>query len=175
MRLLLIIFDGLGDRPAVELDRQTPLEAARTPNLDRLAKTGARFQHCYSQPLCTPSRVQIMTGKYNYRNYTNFGKLRTDQVTFANILEKAGYAAREADKAMPEGGDEQAEARQWKHKLIVSSVFTAPLLVLAMSHGTITFPGAFPGMEWVQLLLTLPVIFYGGSQFYRSAWAAARH
>ena len=89
----------------------------------------------------------------------------------ARAVEKAGYAAREADKDMPEGGDEQAEARQWKRKLIVSGVFTAPLLVLAMSHGTITFPG----MEWVQLLLTLPVIFYGGSQFYRSAWAAARH
>ena len=89
----------------------------------------------------------------------------------ARAVEKAGYAAREADQSMPEGGDEQAEARQWKRKLIVSGVFTAPLLVLAMSHGTITFPG----LEWVQLLLTLPVIFYGGSQFYRSAWAAARH
>ena len=89
----------------------------------------------------------------------------------ARAVEKAGYAARETDKGVPEGGDEQAEARQWKRKLIVSGVFTAPLLVLAMSHGTITFPG----MEWVQLLLTLPVIFYGGSQFYRSAWAAARH
>ncbi len=93
----------------------------------------------------------------------------------ARAVEKAGYAARETGKAMPEGGDEQAEARQWKRKLIVSGVFTAPLLVLAMSHGTIAFPGAFPGTEWVQLLLTLPVIFYGGSQFYRSAWASARH
>ena len=93
----------------------------------------------------------------------------------ARAVEKAGYAARETDRAMPEGGDEQAEARQWRRKLIISGVFTAPLLVLAMSHGTIAFPGAFPGTEWVQLLLTLPVIFYGGSQFYRSAWAAARH
>ena len=89
----------------------------------------------------------------------------------ARAVEKAGYAARETDRAMPEGGDEQAEAQQWRRKLIVSGVFTAPLLVLAMSHGRI----AFAGMEWVQLLLTLPVIFYGGSQFYRSAWAAARH
>ena len=63
------------------------------------------------------------------------------------------------------------KARQWKTKLIVSSIFTVPLLVLAMSHGTI----AFPGMEWLQLFLTLPVLLYGGSQFYRSAWAAARH
>ncbi|MBD3275438.1 MAG: sulfatase-like hydrolase/transferase, partial [Candidatus Marinimicrobia bacterium] len=44
----------------------------RTPALDTLADEGARFEHCYSQPLCTPSRVKIMTGKYNFRNYTTF-------------------------------------------------------------------------------------------------------
>ena len=36
----------------------------QTPHLDRLAATGMRFEHCYSQPLCTPSRVKIMTGIY---------------------------------------------------------------------------------------------------------------
>lgn len=40
MRLLVIFFDGLGDRPAPELDGRTPLEAAHTPNLDRLAAEG---------------------------------------------------------------------------------------------------------------------------------------
>jgi len=33
-----------------------------TPNIDRLAANGLRFEHCYSQPLCTPSRIKIMTG-----------------------------------------------------------------------------------------------------------------
>ena len=47
----------------------------QTPVLDKLAATGVRFEHCYSQPLCTPSRVQIMTGIYNVRNYTAFGVL----------------------------------------------------------------------------------------------------
>lgn len=63
-----------------------------TPHLDRLARGGIRFRHAYSQPICTPSRVQIMTGKYNHQNYTVFGKLRTDQVTFGNLLRDAGYA-----------------------------------------------------------------------------------
>ena len=40
----------------------------RTPVLDKLAAEGMRFEHGYSQPLCTPSRVQIMTGIYNVRN-----------------------------------------------------------------------------------------------------------
>ena len=40
MRILLIVFDGLGDRPAPELGGLTPLEAAHTPNLDRFAREG---------------------------------------------------------------------------------------------------------------------------------------
>ncbi len=64
----------------------------QTPNLDRLANQGIRFEHCYSQPLCTPSRVKIMTGKYNYRNYEDFGYLNPKEITFANLLKEAGYA-----------------------------------------------------------------------------------
>jgi arylsulfatase A len=63
-----------------------------TPNLDRLAAEGIRFDHCYSQPLCTPSRVKIMTGQYNFRNYEDFGYLNPNQKTFANLLKDAGYA-----------------------------------------------------------------------------------
>lgn len=64
----------------------------RTPVLDELAQTGMRFDHCYSQPLCTPSRVQIMTGQYNLRNYKAFGILDPGETTFAHLLKKSGYA-----------------------------------------------------------------------------------
>lgn len=64
----------------------------RTPVLDGLAKNGVRFEHCYSQPLCTPSRVQIMTGIYNVRNYVKFGLLDRNETTFAHLLKTAGYA-----------------------------------------------------------------------------------
>jgi len=63
----------------------------RTPHLDALAKTGVRFTNCYSQPLCTPSRVKIMTGKYNFRNYTEFGALDPEEKTFGHLMQKAGY------------------------------------------------------------------------------------
>ena len=63
-----------------------------TPNLDRLAATGARFEHCYVQPLCTPTRVQLMTGQYNVRNYVQFGLLEKSQTTFAQLFRNAGYA-----------------------------------------------------------------------------------
>lgn len=64
----------------------------QTPNLDHLAENGVRFEHCYSTPLCTPSRVKIMTGKYNFRNYTAFGYLDPGEKTFGNLLKEAGYS-----------------------------------------------------------------------------------
>lgn len=63
----------------------------RTPALDSLANKGIRFTHAVSQPLCTPSRVKIMTGKYNFRNYEYFGYLNPNQKTFGHLFKDAGY------------------------------------------------------------------------------------
>jgi Cu+-exporting ATPase len=87
-------------------------------------------------------------------------------------IDEAGYEAREAEAGHSHGADDsEEEAREWKGKLIVSAIFTLPLLVIAMSHGAISFPG----VHWVQLALALPVVIYGGGKFYRLAWSAARH
>ncbi len=64
----------------------------KTPTLDELAATGVRFEHGYSQPLCTPSRVKIMTGRSNFRNYTVFGALGPKEKTFGHLAKSAGYA-----------------------------------------------------------------------------------
>jgi len=73
-------------------------EDYRTPNIDALAAGGIRFTHCYSTPLCTPSRVKIMTGKYNFRNYTYFGYLDPKEKTFGHLLKDAGYKTAIAGK-----------------------------------------------------------------------------
>ncbi|MHC4248482.1 MAG: sulfatase-like hydrolase/transferase [Planctomycetota bacterium] len=78
----------------------------KTPNLDRLAAGGMRFEHCYSQPICTPSRVQIMTGRYNSRNYVKFGLLHQKEITFGNVMKRAGYATCVAGKWQLQGGFE---------------------------------------------------------------------
>jgi len=70
----------------------------RTPVFDRLCSQGMRFEHCYAQPLCTPSRVKIMTGISNARNYVRFGLLPTGETTFAHLFKKAGYATCVAGK-----------------------------------------------------------------------------
>jgi len=63
----------------------------KTPQIDALSASGLRFTHAYSQPLCTPTRVQIMTGKYNHRNWTYFGILDPTELTFGHLMQQAGY------------------------------------------------------------------------------------
>ncbi len=75
-----------------------------TPNLDALAESGIRFTHCFSQPLCTPTRVQLMTGLYNHRNYIRFGLLDPEATTFGRILKNAGYVTGIFGKWQLEGG-----------------------------------------------------------------------
>lgn len=67
-------------------------ESYKTPVMDKLSATGVRFEQCHVQPLCTPTRVQLMTGMSNRRNYTHFGHLDPTQKTFGNLLKQAGYA-----------------------------------------------------------------------------------
>lgn len=73
-------------------------EDYKTPNIDGLAKKGIRFANCYSTPLCTPTRVKMMTGKYNFRNYTHFGYLNPKEKTFGNMMQAAGYKTAIAGK-----------------------------------------------------------------------------
>ena len=69
-----------------------------TPNLDRLADSGVRFTNAYSTPLCTPSRVNLMTGKSNVFNYVDFGVFPKGEPTFANHFKAQGYATAVAGK-----------------------------------------------------------------------------
>jgi arylsulfatase A len=86
--IVLILADDLG----YECIGANGSTSYPTPHLDRLAAGGTRFEHCYAQPLCTPTRVQLMTGMSNVRNYVRFGYLDPEQTTFAHLLKKAGYA-----------------------------------------------------------------------------------
>ena len=84
----------------------------KTPNIDGIAEKGIRFGHCYSQPLCTPSRVKIMTGQFNFRNYEDFGYLNPNQKTFGNLLQDAGYATCIAGKWQLNGLNRNNENNQ---------------------------------------------------------------
>lgn len=68
----------------------------KTPNLDALAKSGLRFEHCYAAPLCGPSRALLMTGRYAFhtgmtRNDTGDLLKPANETMIPTILKPAGY------------------------------------------------------------------------------------
>ncbi|MCX6909104.1 MAG: sulfatase-like hydrolase/transferase [Verrucomicrobia bacterium] len=64
----------------------------KTPVVDKLATGGMRFAQAFMQACCTPTRVSLMTGKCNARNYVHFGLLEKSQTTFGHLFRDAGYA-----------------------------------------------------------------------------------
>lgn len=99
--IILVLMDDFG----YELPGFTGGQSYSTPNIDLLAQVGRRYISCHSLPLCSPSRVELMTGLYNYRNYTNWGHLDTSNITIANILKREGYSTCVAGKWQFDGGD----------------------------------------------------------------------
>jgi arylsulfatase A len=112
----------------------------RTPSLDRLAGDGVRFQTCYATPLCSPSRILVMTGRYGFRTgWFDFLERRYSpvpgspqfdigqaEVTFADVLKQSGYATAIAGKWQLPGspadrvydcGFDSYRIWRWKHSL----------------------------------------------------------
>ncbi|MDF1825118.1 MAG: sulfatase-like hydrolase/transferase [Verrucomicrobiales bacterium] len=85
--IVFVMADDLGFEA---LSRSGAVSSA-SPNLDQLADDGISFRHAYSQPLCTPSRVKVMTGLSNRRNYKHFAYLDVEAKTFAHDLSAANY------------------------------------------------------------------------------------
>lgn len=116
--IILIMADDMGrETLGVHggLDYQTPV-------LDKLGAQGLSFDHCYAQPICTPSRVKIMTGKYNYRNYIGFGKLDPAEKTFGNALQNAGYNTCIAGKWQLGGDHDQIKSFGWDEYVLCNGV-----------------------------------------------------
>ncbi len=95
--IVLILADDLG----IECLSAYGGTSHQTPNLDRLAKDGMRFTHCFSNPLCSPSRGQLLTGRYPFenglrvvlhsKNQENIF-LSPQQPSFVRQLKQHGYA-----------------------------------------------------------------------------------
>ena len=66
----------------------------KTPNLDRIAQGGMRFNNCFcTNAICAPSRAVILTGKYSHLNGVIDNRREFDgtQQTFPKLLQQAGY------------------------------------------------------------------------------------
>src|SRR6186997_1541385 len=92
--VLFILADDLGS-----YDVSWRGSEIKTPNLDRLAFSGARLEQFYVQPLCSPTRAALLTGRYPMRHGLQVGVVRPwaqyglplNERTVADDLQAAGY------------------------------------------------------------------------------------
>ncbi len=99
--IILIVGDDIG----YEIPTCDGGQSYSTPSIDALAQRGVRFTECHASPLCSPARFMLLTGKYNFRNYTTWGVLDLHEKTIGNMMHEAGYATCYAGKWQLDGGD----------------------------------------------------------------------
>ncbi len=104
--IILFIADDLG----YEVPQFTGGQSYNTPNLNFMAANGIYFNQAYSHPDGFPSRLALLTGKYNFRNYQVWGKLPDTEKTLGNLLKDAGYATCYVGKWQCGGGDARIHA-----------------------------------------------------------------
>ena len=69
MKVLVVVGGGIADKPLEELDGQTPLEAADTPALDRLAAEGENGGWCSSSSGQTPGTDTALCSFFGYESH----------------------------------------------------------------------------------------------------------
>ncbi len=131
-----------------------PRHLIDTPNIDRIAREGVRFDRCLvTNSLCGPARAALMTGKYSHLNgfYNNTNnRFDGSQVTFPKMLQKAGYQTAVVGKwhleSEPTGFD------YWKI-LIGQGIYYNPPMILngapVGTHGYVTDIIADSAIDWL--------------------------
>ena len=94
--IILIMADDVGCEPIGAYGG----ERWKTPHIDALAKGGMKLDYCFSMPVCHPTRVCLLTGKYPFRLNSGWGSFpkAEEKNTVAQVLKKAGYATAVAGK-----------------------------------------------------------------------------
>lgn len=63
-----------------------------TPQVDRLAREGLRCDFAYAYPLCEPTRIALMSGQLNHRNWIRPKAQHASEITIGDVFQRAGYA-----------------------------------------------------------------------------------
>jgi len=94
--IVLIMADDVGCEPIGAYGG----ERWKTPHIDALAQGGMRFDYCFSMPVCHPTRICLLTGKYPFRLNSRWGSFpkAEENHTLAAVLKRAGYRTAIAGK-----------------------------------------------------------------------------
>jgi Cu+-exporting ATPase len=112
----------------------------------------------------------VSSAHVNFATHTatvSFDPAVVERPALVHAIEEIGYTV---PPEQNEADDPEAETRGLVRRLWIAALFSAPVVVLGMAHGLHA-----PGMNWIQLALTVPVVFYAGLPFYTGAFSALRH
>ena len=109
LSVIVAVFAARADRPNIivflsddmgwqQVGYNGGLDGVPTPNIDRLAHEGIRLTQFYVQPVCTPTRGALLTGRYPWKTGTEVRPTASsrhgmlpDERTLAEVLRGAGY------------------------------------------------------------------------------------
>ncbi|WP_406436177.1 heavy metal translocating P-type ATPase [Streptomyces sp. NBC_00631] len=158
---------------------QTPIAAPRPAGESEveLLIGGMTCASCAARVEKKLNRMDGVTATVNYA--TEKAKVTYPQgVQVADLIAtvvKTGYTAEEPAPPEPEprreaGAAPDPELAGLRHRLLVSALLAAPVVLLAMVPAL-----QFDNWQWLSLTLAAPVVVWGGAQFHRAAWTNARH
>lgn len=109
-----------------------------------------------------------LSNKIVYIDY-DLEVISPDQIK--KVISETGYTPKDIEKTLPKDKEliEEKEYQAQRSKLIVSILFTLPIFIGSM------FLPEFPFKNWSMLILSIPVIFWAGRQFYVGAYKALVH
>jgi P-type Cu+ transporter len=134
-----------------------------------LVIAGMTCASCAARVQRSLNRLDGVTASVNYAT-GNAHVSHPGSVAVADLVstvEHLGYGATLPSEPEPDPDEDAASLRT---RVLVSAVLTLPVLVLGMVP-----PWQFVGWQWVSLLLTAPVVVWGGAGFHRAALRGLRH
>ncbi|GHD99167.1 heavy metal translocating P-type ATPase [Streptomyces alanosinicus] len=156
---------------------QNPTAIAGTAEVELLIG-GMTCASCAARVEKKLNRMEGVSATVNYA--TEKAKIAFGEgVLVADLIstvEKTGYTAEEPappasePKARAEAPERDPELGALRHRLLVSALLAAPVVLLAMIPAL-----QFDNWQWLSLTLAAPVVVWGGAPFHRAAWTNARH
>ncbi len=136
----------------------------------------AKIEHGLSE---VPGVVQASVNLATEKATVEYQPGVAGPAAFEEAIRSLGYTpvmptARETETPASKEGRKQAVYRSLRARFWFAAALTVPVMILGMSEH-LRLPISQPVSFWLQLLLTTPIQFWAGWQFYKGAWAVARH
>lgn len=135
---------------------------------------------CAACAISVESYLSPLTGIHNIAvNYPNqsvsidYDSTKITIETIQEKIKKIGYDillgdTKETQKAFENVKEKRLETL--KSKLMFSAIFSIPIFIMAMF-----FTGEIPYENWIMMVLSIPVLFWSGAEFYSIAWKKLKH